>query len=251
VIISANLLIIPPPTAGIAGTTIICGGSSTVLTATGGSSYLWNTGDTTVSISVNPLTSTAYSVIVSNPGCVLSDSASVMITVNPLPVINAIPDSTTIIQGESITLSVSGGIAYSWTPAAGLDNPANFNPIATPTETTLYYVSGTDANGCSNIDSVLVVVSEEFAVGVPNIFSPNGDGENDILYVESKGIKWLRFIIYDRWGEKVFESNDVNTGWDGLFRGKPMNPTVFVYYIEVSFTNDTEITRQGNVALVR
>ena len=88
-------------------------------------------------------------------------------------------------------------------------------------------------------------------VGVHNVFSPNGDGRNDILYVDSKGIKSLLFIIYGRWGEKVFESNDVNTGWDGTFRGKPMNPAVFVYYLKASFTNGREIIKQGNVTLIR
>ncbi|MBL4736276.1 MAG: gliding motility-associated C-terminal domain-containing protein [Flavobacteriales bacterium] len=250
-IIETILTIQPSPNASISGPTNICSGASAVLTASGGSVYQWSTGATSSSITVSPLSSMTYSVVVSDPGCPIADSTTLTVNVNNMPAIAALPDLATIVLGESVDLTASGGVSYIWTPQASLDDPFSSNPIASPSETTLYYVLGTDINGCSNTDSILVTVSQDFAIGVPNIFSPNGDFQNDVLYVSERGLDWMLLIIYDRWGEKVFESNDVNTGWDGTFKGKSMNPAVYVYYLEGVFTNSTEIKKQGNITLVR
>ena len=88
-------------------------------------------------------------------------------------------------------------------------------------------------------------------VFVPNIFSPNGDGNNDILFVRGKGIAQIQFIIFDRWGEKIFETTDANIGWDGTFKGEPMNLAVFVYVVKGKFKNGEVIDRKGNVTLLR
>lgn len=89
------------------------------------------------------------------------------------------------------------------------------------------------------------------SVFVANVFSPNGDGNNDILHVLGKGITDLQFIIYDRWGEKVFETNDATTGWDGTYKGDPMNIGVFVYYVKGKLKNGDDVTKKGNVTLLR
>ena len=86
---------------------------------------------------------------------------------------------------------------------------------------------------------------------VPNAFSPDGDGQNDILYVRGNCIKNLLFAIYDRWGEKVFDTNDITKGWDGKYNGKQMNAAVFVYYLSATLTNDKQVIQKGNVTLVR
>jgi len=250
-IIETTLSIQPAPNAAIAGDTSICIGASATLSASGGASYLWNTGAISSSITVSPLINTAYSVLVTNPGCSVTDSATVTVNVNNLPTIVAVPELVTIVFGESVLLSASGGVSYNWTPAPSLDDPSGSNPLASPIVTTLYFVSGTDVNGCSSIDSVLVTVSQDLAVGVPNIFSPNGDGQNDVLQISEQGLDWMRLVIYDRWGEKVFESSDINISWDGTFKGSPMNPAVFVYYLEGAFLNGDEISKQGNITLVR
>ncbi len=88
-------------------------------------------------------------------------------------------------------------------------------------------------------------------VFVPNVFSPNGDGFNDLLRVRGRGITELDFVIYDRWGEKVFETNDVNAGWDGTYKGQPMNLAVFVYIIKGKFKNGDAIDKKGNFTLLR
>src|SRR5207249_4521362 len=97
-------------------------------------------------------------------------------------------------------------------------------------ETSTYIVKVTDASGCFSTDSVTVFVNDVKCgdLFVPNAFSPNGDGQNDILFVRANCTKELSFTIYDRWGNKVFETSDVVTGWDGKYKGTAMNTAVFV-----------------------
>ena len=86
---------------------------------------------------------------------------------------------------------------------------------------------------------------------MPNIFSPNRDGQNDILYVRGQGILNFTFMVYDRWGEKVFESTALESGWDGVFRGQEMMPAVFMYVVDVNFKNGSNQVISGDVTLVR
>ena len=104
---------------------------------------------------------------------------------------------------------------------------------------------------CTSSDTVTVDVIEAYSIFIPSAFSPNGDNANDVLYVRGAGIKTLEFVVYDRWGEKVFESQSVNDGWDGTFRGKEMNTGIFDYYCTATFYNGTSQTLKGDVSLVR
>jgi gliding motility-associated-like protein len=88
-------------------------------------------------------------------------------------------------------------------------------------------------------------------VFIPNVFSPNGDGENDNLYIRGENIKELTFSIYSRWGELVFESTDLNAGWDGTYKGKPCDPAVYIYHVKLVFNDGTEQEKKGNVTVVR
>jgi gliding motility-associated-like protein len=113
-------------------------------------------------------------------------------------------------------------------------------------------VTVTTPDGCVGDTSVTVkikLVCGEFFV--PTIFSPNGDGNNDEFKVYGKCIEELSFRVYDRWGEKVFESIDPSVGWDGYFKGKLMNSASFVYVVDVRFVDGRSETIKGNVSLVR
>ena len=88
-------------------------------------------------------------------------------------------------------------------------------------------------------------------VFIPNIFSPNNDGHNDVLYARGDDIKELDFVIYDRWGEKVFETTDKTQGWDGTYKGKKLSTAVFSYYVKVTNYSNESIEKKGNVTLVR
>jgi len=86
---------------------------------------------------------------------------------------------------------------------------------------------------------------------VPNIFSPNGDGENDILFVRGEYIEHIEFAVYDRWGAEVFRSNDIQRGWDGTYKGAPCHTGVYAYYVIAQFSDGEQLTKKGTVTLVR
>jgi gliding motility-associated-like protein len=119
----------------------------------------------------------------------------------------------------------------------------------------IYNVTVADSNGCQTVTVFSVLQSDiscyDPIVYVPNIFTPNGDGTNDILYVRGRGIETMQFIIYDRWGERVFTSEDPEDGWDGTFRGKPMESAVFVWHLKATLSNDESIKWKGTITLIK
>ena len=129
------------------------------------------------------------------------------------------------------------------------------DPEAAPTETTTYQVALTDnATGCTALASILITVideCEEPYIFFPNAFSPNDDGENDVLYLRSLFADEVFFMIYNRWGEKVFESNDINSGWDGRHNGEPVCSDVYGYYLRVKCLNGEEYIKKGNVTVLK
>jgi gliding motility-associated-like protein len=237
--------------AGMSGDSIICVGETTTLSAFGGSAYNWSTGDTTSNISASPTADAVYAVTITTVcGPIVK---SVLVKVNASPTNVSAGNDTTIVLGNTVELSATGGTSYLWNTGNN-----NSNIVVNPSENTMYWVTVTDSNGCFTVDTVLVIVELRYVAYVPNVFSPNSDGENDVLYVRGFGIETLRFTVYDRWGEIVFDTGkefqwtgDRTIGWDGTLRGKPMNTAVFVYVLEGIFKNGTEFFDKGNVTLIR
>ncbi len=126
-------------------------------------------------------------------------------------------------------------------PQFQFDNPGTYTITLTVT----------NQGGCMDSYTMTVCILEATEIFLPDIFSPNGDGQNDVLFVRGKGINQLRFILYDRWGEKIFETTDINIGWDGTFRGKPVDPAVYVYYLDVIMNTEKRIIQKGDVTLIR
>lgn len=174
------------------------------------------------------------------------------------------PASVLIQAGESVLLTVSAGVAgnlsYEWSPASGLSCGDCASTLAQPADTTVYRIVATDANGCRAETFITVMVSRD-APGLyfPTVFSPNGDGRNDHFTFSGDPAFFERtdlMRIYDRWGELVFEGvdlplNDPGAGWDGAYRGKPLAPGVYVYYVEIRQKNGDLVRRSGNVTLIR
>lgn len=246
----------PVPSVTISGGNDICAGEATTLTATGVGSLMWSTGDSTGSLTVTPVTSTMYTVTATNSCGEASDSLS--INVSPVPVIDAGLDVSIVLGSESQlnASSTSAVISYSWTPMNGLSCTACQAPVASPVSTTTYTVVGADAFGCSALDQITITVDLTSTFFLPDIFSPNNDDSNDFLYVQGKGILYAGLTVYDRWGKKVFEKfnmqpNVPTVGWDGSYKGKPLNPAVFVYYLQVVFINGGTQTEKGDVTLFR
>ena len=182
-----------------------------------------------------------------------TDLTSQTITVSESPNITLGPDTTINMNDDlflSSTVNVTGG-SYSWTPEETLNCADCAGTYATPFITTSYVVTYTTDAGCFDSDTILVNVNFEDVIDVPNGFSPNGDGNNDFLFVKGQGITGMIFKVYNRYGQKVFESSSQNVGWDGTVFGVPENPGVFVWYLEYHLVDGTAGTKKGNVTLIK
>lgn len=162
-------------------------------------------------------------------------------------------EDKTIAVFESIELTPSSGaVVYQWSPQESLSCADCMNPVASPTITTTYNLIAIDENGCVATDNVTVNVFVDTLLWVPNAFSPNGDGENDVFRIYGKSIKSIEFQVFNRWGELIFYTTDPNEGWDGTYKGEKMNPGVYVFVVKATFINDLESRREkGSFILVR
>lgn len=224
------------------------------------SEYILSGADSS-SPTVDPPTSTTFSVTVTSPqNC--QKQLSIPVTVQSgtfLNTFNAWCLDPYIFLGES-TLLESNLLSdheyqYSWTPALHLTTPFEHNTSAQPIVTTLYTLKVTDTFGCFKTDTVTVFVTERICeepyVYIPNAFTPNGDGNNDILYVRSEILETFTFRIYNRLGELLFETTNTQSGWDGKFKGEKCIPGVYDYYLEGKCNNKEYILKKGNITLIR
>jgi len=236
----------------------ICAQSSAQLFATGGTSYTWSPAlylnDPGIN---NPVAKTGstinYTVTIRDSTCNETGVLATMLTVLPLPDVQASRSNDLTCSLGSSQLNATGAIKYLWSPATGLDDSSIENPIATPGNTTLYTVTGKGINGCSGSDTVTVKV--DFSVRslylMPNSFTPNNDGINDCFGIKYWGlIRELDFSIYNRYGEKVFHTSDPHTCWDGRYKQMLQDVNVFVYVIKAK-TACGYVERKGTVALIK
>ena len=172
--------------------------------------------------------------------------------------INATADPTRLELGRTVQLDVDATDAdtYQWSPERIIDDPTLRNPIAKPDSvgTHRFIVKVTDVNGCMAWDTVEVeVIPLDCNKGVflPNVFSPNGDGLNDVLYVRSNVILDMELIIFNRWGQEVFRSVSQSDGWDGNYNGSQLGPDVFNYHLKYSCIDEASYSKTGNVTLIR
>ena len=247
----------------------ICIGDETIITANSTNplitftNFIWSpdsviiSPSNTNSITVNPSVSQyVFVTATSNTGCVATDSIQIYVGNIPLSAIDATASEYTIPQGAEVTLFGSpSGYNYLWSPSNFV---VNANSLSTETtgleESTLFTFFVTDGI-CTKSDTVLIKTYEfqcdDGYLFVPNAFTPNGDGENDVLFVRGPAIKKMVFRIFDRWGELVFESFERPFGWDGKYKGKMMNPDVYDYYLKVTCIDEVESIIKGNFTLIR
>ena len=245
----------------------ICNGNSSQLIASGGYAYSWSPPTELSNPNIpNPIatpdSTTIYTVIVSsvNPlgdTCIQTLSTTVFVIDPSTLVLTATVDDDTLDLGQSTIIHAitDTTLQITWSPSAGLSNPISFNPIATPEHTTTYTVTITNSAGCIVAATVTIYVismkcnTED--VFIPNTFTPNNDGQNDILFVRGNELTELYFGVYNRWGEMVFETTDITKGWDGIYKGMKADPAVFAWYLKAKCYNGNELKKQGNVTLVR
>jgi gliding motility-associated-like protein len=243
----------------------LCKGESYQLDVSGADRYAWSPAaglDDAASShpKVRPDSTTTYRVIGrDNEGC-FTDTSFVPMVVYPYPLVNAGADKT-IMGGNSVTLSpvISADVmAIRWTPEKGLSCYDCSSPLATPKQTTKYSIKVSNEGGCVATSELnIFVLCEEGNLFLPNTFSPNGDGVNDVFYPRGKGIYSIRNLrVFNRWGEVVFgqsnfQANDISKGWNGTINGKLASQDVYVYTIDVICENNVVFSFKGNVALIR
>jgi gliding motility-associated-like protein len=161
--------------------------------------------------------------------------------------------STSILEGETIILNANGGQYYDWTPSQDLSCPSCSSTSAAPDITTQYIVTSTLDNGCTDQDTLLITVTQVCGdVFVPTIFSPTASSSADqTICVYGNCVAECLLVIYNRWGEVVFETTDQQQCWDGTFRGVALPSDVFAYKLQVTLQDGTSVVRSGNINLLR
>jgi gliding motility-associated-like protein len=192
-------------------------------------------------------------------GC--ADTAIKKIHVTSPPTAIPVQDPLTIVSGGSTNLQMNytgNIISYNWSPQLKLSCITCPVPVANPQFTTTYKVDVQDRYGCRNSGDITVaVVCNNQNFFIPNTFSPNGDGQNEIFFPRGTGLFNVKSMtIFNRWGQVVFERrnfavNDPSLGWNGTFQGQKASPDVYIFLIEILCDNNTTIPIKGNVTLLR
>ncbi len=231
----------------------ICPGNELSILLSGAQHYRWSSISDAISVSSDSATirfapqhSNQYTVVgISDKGC--ADTVAINIEVYPNAVLT-LPDTIHIYPEEPYYLEPPTNASYfEWFPNSGINNTASSTPTFYPEVNTRYFVTATTDMGCFIQDSIDVIVKETH-VGMPNAFSPN----YETFKVSRNGIAKLNlFRIYNRWGQLVFETQDIDQGWDGTLKGIPQANGVYIYQIEAVTPNGQIFKKNGNVTLVR
>ncbi|HXC04474.1 MAG TPA: gliding motility-associated C-terminal domain-containing protein, partial [Bacteroidia bacterium] len=250
--VSSTFTILPLPVAAITGNSTLCSGDSLLLAASGGGTYSWNTGATSSSIHVTA--GGTYSVTVSN-GCG-SSTATAAVVVSTV-VSNFTTDSVTGYVPFTVHFtnnSSSNVTGWSWNFGDGTTGTGP-NPIHVYGTAGTYtaVLTVTDPNGCTSTFNVLIHVNDvQSSLNVPNVFTPNSDGSNDVFLVEAKGIATFEMKIYDRWGILMNTFTNPSQGWDGRTQGGVAVTNGTYYYILNATGSDGKIfNKQGYLMLIR
>jgi gliding motility-associated-like protein len=260
---SETVTVLPAPVPDAGATDSICYGKSAQLQGSGGVQYQWSPAtylsDTASAdpIVEQPARSIAYSLtVVGADGCVSLQPATVQVFVTPPAVVFA-GDDTAVLAGQPLQLDAVdvnniGFTQYVWSPALGLNTASVQDPIAQITENITYTVVATTADGCSGVGSITIAVAAYSDIIVPNAFTPNNDGHNDVLKVDAIGIRDFKyFSVFNRWGQEVFTTSNQGMGWDGTRGGKAQDAGVYVWVAMGLDFSGKQVLRKGTVILIR
>ncbi|MBC8048415.1 MAG: gliding motility-associated C-terminal domain-containing protein [Fimbriimonadaceae bacterium] len=247
-----------PPVASAGIDTGVCHEESITLDGSGGETYLWQPpvyldDETSENPTVeSPLTDMYYYLEVTDiNGC--KDTDMVYVELYPIPDVDAGSDKVMALNTFT-QLYASGAETYEWTPAETLSDGFVYNPYAYPDDTIMYYVTGTDENGCTHTDSVTVFVIDPVFIVSPNIFTPNFDNINDKYIPSVEGLgELIDFQIYSRWGAMVYDWNvgDLH-GWDGTYEGKIQEVGTYIVLITArDVIKNVELQKTVNVILMK
>ena len=176
-----------------------------------------------------------------------------LITVYPNPKVDITAPTVPLCQGNNIPLEASGASSYQWSPATDLSNAGIANPVALLQSTIQYTVTGTDVNGCSAAAEITLDISPDcLAYYIPDAFTPNGDGRNDVFHIITADIpKSFTLMVFNRFGGKVFESSNIGNGWNGTIGGNAASTGTYVYVVQATTSAGTIVKKQGTIILIR
>lgn len=249
--VTVSIVNAPSPTLSAASSTI-CPGKQAILNVHGAVSYTWLPGNSNDSeINVSPLSTINYSVIGMNSyGC--TDTAFASVFVSPYPLAFAGND-TTVNMDEPVTLVGIGSDFYGWVSMNGAALSCNLCHTITenPQQNTCYVLEAYNEFNCRNSDTVCVKVTQDWNIYIPNAFTPNNNGVNDVFMPVGYGIEEIALQIFDRWGVLIFSCNDKTQGWNGTYKNGLCKPDVYVYKVRFTTMNHREEYRTGHFTLLR
>ncbi|MDP4267693.1 MAG: gliding motility-associated C-terminal domain-containing protein, partial [Bacteroidota bacterium] len=237
----------------------ICNGGINMNVAGGTPPYTYKWNNNQINKNNYGLCAGKYIVTITDAnGCSRIDSGTIK-SLNSSPDFRIVSDNNNVQPGQQVNLTVISGVNnlnYQWVYADDLNSTNPTHAIANPIKSKMYYLKATDKNNCARLDSIFINVIEknecnESNVFIPNAFTPNEDNVNEKIFVRGRNIKEIYFAIFDRWGEKMFETRNQNEGWDGKYKGMDCKPAVFVYYLEVTCPGDEKFFKKGNITLIR
>jgi gliding motility-associated-like protein len=240
----------------ISGVKALCIGDSITLTAGGGGTYSWSTGALTDSIRISPSATTTYSLTATR----FCNSQTITATVPVITTASAsfnyqfVPCVDNCFQMQDLSVNA---LDWSWNFGDGKTSteeiPCHFYTDSSTYSVSLTINQGTNCASTSTQEIPFLAPDNTTDVFIPNAFSPNGDGKNDRLRFYRRNnycLEGFHIAIYDRWGEKVFETTNISDSWDGTRKGEPLNDGVFVYYCSLS-THGEQRELKGNISLLR
>jgi gliding motility-associated-like protein len=250
-----TVTVLPAVTLNVHADTTICSGASfNAGTVSNATTYTWSptAGVSNAAIAnpvLSPTSTTTYTVTARTGAC--TNIKTFKVTVLQAVTVSAGPGSS-VFAGASVTLQGSGSAGtYLWTPPTGLSATNILTPVATPLVTTTYTLRITNQQGCTNTSSVIIDVLP-YCVKPLNAFTPNKDGFNDTwLITNGNCLKKAIVAVYNRYGSKVFESEDYKNDWEGTYKNKPLPDGTYYYVIDYELLNGTHVYKKGNVTILR
>jgi gliding motility-associated-like protein len=254
---TVSLKVVDPPKPTAAPDTTVCFGVPLTLRATGGAYYRWSPAfyvdNASAAVTLaHPPDTTLFTVTVTDTlGCPKPVNASVLVRV--VPKVHAFAGNDTIIMLNSpFQLNATGGVRYTWSPPDGLNSRSIYNPVTTYNRDITYTVTAYTQEGCGGTDDIFVRFIKGPDIYIPNAFSPNGDGLNDIFRPLPVGIVTMEFFrVFDRWGKLVYSTTAYLQGWDGTVNGQTAGVGTYVWVVQGKDITNNTVQRKGTVTLVR
>lgn len=243
------------PVITVSGASLVCKGEAVTLTASSpGNTITWQNMSGGNSVIVYPQATTTYTAVATNAaGCVAT--ASVQVQVRDFDV-TLTANANPIMPGTTLTLTTGANSAYSvigWKPASVFQaQTALSQSFIIKDSSQTFTVIGRSIDGCLDTTSLTVALEpSDKDFYIPNAFTPNNDGKNDVFKVYGSSIKSVELRVFNQWGELVYETKDKDKGWDGIFKGKQQPVGVYPFGVKVTFIDNTVITKRGTVNLIR